>query len=106
MRGISREVLARDLTRRISLASRRGCDGHHDLWDRQEAAHLTVSRTSENGAATADPLIQLCEDCPVRALCQQWAELDSYTGIAAGKSWVDGKSITPGPSKSDADTAA
>lgn len=87
MRGINRDVLARDAAARLRQAS---CREHRELWDRQEQM-WDVSDTDDEAAAAAEPALALCDECPVLAHCAAWAEVDLYTGLAAGAGWRNGR---------------
>lgn len=66
------------------------CVNYPKLWNDCETAHLnaTKARAAQQAAELA---FQLCQDCPVRDRCQEWATVDRYTGLAAGQVWVDGQ---------------
>lgn len=83
------DVIARDAAARIDGAA---CDGKHQLWGRQEAAHAAAT-TQTDARAAAAPLLRLCATCPLHAVaaCADWARKDQYTGIAAGSAWQVGK---------------
>jgi hypothetical protein len=87
VRRLSRNVLARDATARIRPAA---CKEQSRLWTAAEAAHEAASTAGEAELAAA-PALQFCADCPVMGVCAQWAEVDEYTGLAAGQAWVNGK---------------
>ena len=86
MRGINRVVLARDAASRLSLAA---CKESQEIWDEQEKAHgsATVQAIARQAAV---PLLRICAGCSVLGECREWAQIDRYTGIAAGTAWVNG----------------
>lgn len=88
-RGMSRRVLADDLLER--MGGQGACKGQSALWADSETRHLAAT-TKLAATDAAAPALDLCQDCPVVALCNQWATVDRYTGLAAGLAWTDGKS--------------
>lgn len=84
---INRDVLARDAAARLQQAA---CREQQALWDAQEHAHEAAATPVEAVSAAA-PALAVCAGCPVRQLCTAWAEVDEYTGLAAGGAWVNGK---------------
>jgi len=86
VRGISREVLARDAAARLDLAA---CKHHQDLWNERERDHANAG-TQAVARQAALPLLAVCTGCPVITECRAWAKIDDYTGIAAGTAWVNG----------------
>lgn len=61
-------------------------------WDDAEIRHAKASNdVAANQAAQA--VLRLCIGCPVVEVCRRWAEVDRYTGLAAGSSWAWG--VTP-----------
>lgn len=88
MRGISREVLARDLAARLVRAN---CRGQGGLWTDTERQWLEAS-SRKVAARVAAPALELCSDCPVLEMCARWAATDRYTGLAAGTMWRHGRS--------------
>jgi hypothetical protein len=87
MRGIDRQVLARDASAALVAAA---CKGHQELWDRCEDEHAAAT-TKEQARRAAEPLVELCTSCPITQACRGWAEVDQYTGVAAGTAWLNGK---------------
>lgn len=65
------------------------CKEERVLWDTQERLH-SEALTSTLAMQAAEPLLAVCSSCPVRPACRTWAEVDGYTGIAAGASYVNG----------------
>lgn len=91
-RGFSRRVLAEDLLDRMDGAQ--VCKGQSVLWSDCETKHLQAA-TKVQAAAAAEPAMEMCRECPVVGLCRQWAEVDRYTGLAAGQAWTAGKPRSP-----------
>lgn len=87
MRGIDRQVLARDAAATLVAAA---CKEQLDLWNRHEDEHAAAS-TKEQARKAAKPLLEVCSTCPIIQACRRWAEVDQYTGIAASTAWLNGK---------------
>ena len=87
MRGISREVLARAAAARLVGGA---CRGTAQLWTEQEQVHAEAL-TPRDAQEAARPLVAMCTDCRVEEDCAVWAQIDQYTGIAAGVAWVKGR---------------
>ena len=86
MRPISRAHLARQLAAAITEAV---CEGQGLLWGQWEAAHAAAA-TSAAAEAAAAPAMALCAGCPETVRCANRAEVDRYTGLAAGAAYVNG----------------
>ena len=86
MRPISRAHLARQLAAAITDAA---CEEQGSAWSGWEVAHASAS-TPVAAAAAADAAMTLCSGCPETERCAQRAELDSYTGLAAGAAYLNG----------------
>lgn len=86
MRDISRVVLARDAAAALRGAA---CKELGPLWNGGETAILQAESPSAARRA-AEPLVAVCVECPVVRGCRRWAEIDSYTGVAAGEIWASG----------------
>lgn len=43
----------------------------------------------------ATPALTICYACPVRQVCEEWAQQDKYSGIAGGWVLTNGKILTP-----------
>lgn len=91
MRPISRTFLARILAAQITDAA---CGDQGQWWSEQEAAHAAATRAAAAGEASA-PALALCADCPARSACAELAELNRYTGLAAGTVYVNGERRSP-----------
>ena len=87
MRGISREVLARDAA--WSLADGI-CKDLTVEWAHWEAIHAASPSAAARRAALMEPSA-LCAACPIVSECADLAELSGYTGIAAGQGYRNGR---------------
>jgi len=70
------------------------CKGRGKWWTRKETAHAAAT-DSESAVKAAKPALRLCSRCPAAELCGYWAELDQYTGLAAGSAWINGRRKDP-----------
>ena len=86
MRPISKAHLARQLAAAIAEAA---CEEQGAAWSGWEVAHASASTPSQAEAAAAAAMA-LCGGCPETDRCAQRAELDSYTGLAAGAAYLNG----------------
>lgn len=86
MRPVSRAHLARQIAAAIREAQ---CEGQSRAWTGWETAHAAATTPGEAAVAAA-PAVAVCAGCPETARCVERAELDSYTGLAAGSAWVNG----------------
>ena len=87
MRGISREVLARDAAWSLADGS---CKDLTVEWARWEATYAAAVTAAARQAALVEPAA-LCAACPVATECADLAELSGYTGIAAGQGYRNGR---------------
>lgn len=87
MRGISREVLARDAA--WSLADG-ACKDLTIEWSRWENTYAAAVTQAARLAALAEPTA-VCSACPITTECADLAELSGYTGIAASKGYRNGR---------------
>ncbi len=87
MRGISREVLARDAAWSLADGS---CKGLTIEWTRWEAGYAAAPALSARLAALVDPAA-VCAGCPIATECADLAKLSGYTGIAAGRAYRNGR---------------
>ena len=87
MRGISREVLARDAAWSLADGS---CKDLTVEWARWEATYAASLTTAARQAALVGPAA-LCGACPIAKECADLAELSGYTGIAAGQGYRNGR---------------
>ena len=87
MRGISREVLARDAAWSLADGS---CKDLTIQWARWEATYAAAVTPAARQAALVEPAT-LCGTCPIATECADLAELSGYTGIAAGQGYRNGR---------------
>ena len=93
MRGISREVLARDAAWSLADGS---CKDLTVEWARWEATYAASLTPAARQAALMEPSA-LCADCPIAVECADLAGLSGYTGIAAAhRPARPSRSIKPG----------
>ena len=86
MRGISREVLARDAACTLGDGN---CKELTRRWSAWEAAYLNALAVEERAQLLIAPAA-VCAGCPITAECADLAELSLYTGIAAGIGYRNG----------------
>lgn len=91
MRSMSRTVLAIDAAWKLDAGA---CRGLGRFWSQHESRH-GAAPNGQVAAEAAAPLLEVCATCPVLNLCEQWAQIDQYTGIAAGTAWVNGARKPP-----------
>ena len=87
MRGISREVLARDTAWTLADGACKDLTIEWARWENTYAAALTQATRL---AALAEPAA-VCSACPITVECADLAELSGYTGIAAGQGYRNGR---------------
>ena len=87
MRGISREVLARDAAWSLAECACKDLTAQWARWENMFAAALTQTARL---AALAEPAA-VCAGCPITAECADLADLCGYTGIAAGEGYRNGR---------------
>jgi hypothetical protein len=87
VRGVSREVLARDAA--WSLADG-NCKELTTAWTGWESTYAAASSSPARLAALAEPAA-VCAACPIQIECADLAELSGYTGIAAGHGYRNGR---------------
>jgi len=85
----SRDVIARHLARTLLDAT---CADHARRWTQWEAAH-TAATSPETRDDAARPAFALCDRCDALAVCATWAEIDTYTGLAAGAAYRKGSRV-------------
>lgn len=90
MRGISREVLARDAA--WSLADG-NCKGMAARWGPWERHYLSAEAVDDRARALSAPAA-VCEGCPILTECADLAEFSGYTGIAGGRAYRNGRPDT------------
>jgi len=93
LRRGEREMLAQEAAYALVGGN---CADERGTWNALEAtwAHATTKDVAADAAA---PLIAVCQGCPLLTdgRCRAWAEVDRYTGIAAGTAWVNGAEKDP-----------
>jgi len=87
MRGISREVLARDAA--WSLADG-ACKHLTTEWARWESTYAAALTQAARLATLTEPAA-VCAGCPITAECADLAGLSGYTGIADGTGYRNGR---------------
>lgn len=87
MRGISREVLARDAAWTLADGACKDLTTTWSTWEQRYAAAIT---TAARAATLAEPAA-VCDGCPITAECADLAQLSSYTGIAGGRALRNGR---------------
>lgn len=90
MRGISREVLARDAAWTLADGVCKNLTTTWSTWEQRYAAAIT---TTARAAALAEPAA-VCDGCPISAECADLARLSGYTGIAGGRAFRNGRPDT------------
>ena len=93
MRPVSRTFRARQIHRDMTYDGLARCGGRGDWWSQREAAYERAT-SARAAAAAAAPAVRLCADCPEtgpEGRCALRAQLDNYTGLAAGQAWVGGR---------------
>lgn len=90
MRGLSREVLARDAA--WTLADGR-CKDLTKRWAAWEAIYFSSEAIADRARALIAPA-EVCAGCPIRTECADLAELSGYTGIAGGRAYRNGREDT------------
>ncbi len=86
MRPISKVFLARLATAAITKAA---CKGHGRRWTDWECAHAAAGDSGQAELAAA-PAMVMCAGCPETVRCAERAELDRYSGRAAGAAYLNG----------------
>lgn len=87
MRGVSREVLARDAAWSLADGS---CKELTIEWAYWEALHAASATAAARQTALVEPAA-VCAACPIVSECADLAELSGYTGIAAGQGYRNGR---------------
>ena len=86
MRGISREVLARDAAWTLDDGN---CKGLTQRWAAWEDAYLAAQAITDRARQLIEPAA-VCAQCPITTECADLAKLSGYTGIAAGIGYRNG----------------
>lgn len=89
--ALDKDVEAQDAAAALDDAE---CKGHGADWTRAEHAYR-AARNPDDAEAAAWVVLTLCAACPVAELCTEWAEVDRYTGLAAGSVYTDGVARPP-----------
>jgi hypothetical protein len=87
VRGISREVLARDAAWSLGDGN---CKERTIEWARWEATYAAAPTSSARQTALTEPAT-VCAGCPIAVECADLAEMSGYTGIAAGHGYRNGR---------------
>ena len=85
----SRDIIARHLARTLLDAA---CAEHARWWTQWEAAH-NAAISPETRDEAARPAFALCGRCDALDVCAAWAEIDTYTGLAAGAAYRKGSRV-------------
>lgn len=85
----SRDIIARHLARTLIDAT---CADHARWWTHWEAAH-NAATSPETRDDAAKPAFALCGSCDALDVCAAWAEIDTYTGLAAGAAYRKGSRV-------------
>ena len=86
MRGISREVLARDAAWTLDDGN---CKDLTHRWAAWENAYLAAQAITDRARQLLEPAA-VCALCPITTECADLAQLSWYTGIAAGIGYRNG----------------
>ncbi len=87
MRGISREVLARDAAWTLAAGDCKDLTTQWTAWEQEYAA----APTPADRLAALGPPTAICAGCQITRECADLAELSGYTGIAAGRGHRNGR---------------
>jgi hypothetical protein len=101
MRPLSKTFRARQVHRDMTYDGLAHCGDRGEWWSQREAAHERAS-TAKAAAAAAAPAMRMCAACPetgAQGRCALRAQLDAYTGLAAGQAWVAGRSHPVGKAR-------
>jgi len=85
----SRDIIAGHLARTLLDAA---CTDHAHSWTQYEAAH-NAATSPETRDDAAQPAFALCGHCDALDVCAAWAEIDTYTGLAAGAAYRKGSRV-------------
>jgi hypothetical protein len=92
MRPLSRETLAREAAARLAVSrlAEGGCAGQGTTWSELEQRHRRA-RTETAAREVVDEIRHdFCGGCPALLGCGQWAQVQRYTGLAAGAAYEAG----------------
>lgn len=90
MRGVSREVLARDAAWTLADGN---CKGMSARWGTWERIYLDAEAVDDRAQGLIAPA-EVCAGCPIVAECADLAELSGYTGIAGSIGYRNGRPDT------------
>lgn len=93
MRPISRQVLARNEAAKLAAAELPdgACTGRGRRWSALEGAHRRATTSAEAARVVETAREEFCGECPAIAGCHRLAEVGSYSGLAAGAAYENGK---------------
>lgn len=87
MRLTRRSAIAQALALQIDGTA--NCRELGRWWTQHEIAHAAAT-TPQAARDAADAALELCRNCRMQTLCRARAEVDQYTGLAAGSVYVNG----------------
>lgn len=85
----SRDLISQHLARALTNAA---CTDHSLWWTQWEAAHKAAT-SPETCDDAAQPAFALCARCDALDVCAAWAEVETYTGLAAGAAYRKGHKV-------------
>lgn len=93
MRPLSREMLAREAAARlaVSLMAEGVCSGQGKAWSGLEKQHRRARTAAEARRVVDEIRRDFCGGCPALLGCGQWAQVQQYTGLAAGAAYEAGE---------------
>jgi hypothetical protein len=93
VRPMSRETLARDAALRLAVSDIPigACAGQGRTWSSLEHEHRQARTESATRALIEGVRRDFCDTCPALLACGQWAQVQAYTGLAAGAAYEKGK---------------
>jgi hypothetical protein len=97
VRPLSRETLARDAASKMAAAglAEGACSGQGTRWSELERRHRRSSRPGQARAVIEEIRREFCGGCPALVGCGYWAEVQLYTGLAAGAAYEAGRRQQP-----------
>ncbi len=93
VRPMSRETLARDAASRLAVSGMPdgACAGQGRTWSSLEREHRRARTEVATRAVLEEVRRDFCGNCPALLACGQWAQVQAYTGLAAGTAYEEGK---------------
>lgn len=93
MRPVSRAVLAREAAARNAAANMpdAACLGRADRWNELEAQYRRTPRSDGVRKVLEQTRREFCHACPALQGCAEWAQIEAYTGLAAGTAYLNGE---------------